>query len=653
MKKIYKIGLLSIVLVGLTSCNSFFTEIPGEQYNMDDTFTNRDKTEQFLTNVYSYVPDETQDRFIGQGNDCGIWTGGSMEANITWDNNNGGAWTNEWTAGVTYANSSWINFWFIEYYKGISKASTFIQNVDRCTEADANWRKQRKAQARALRAFYYFMLFRSYGPIILLGEDPIPVDTPLADLLKERNSVDECIDYITSELDAAAADLPIKYSGNDLGRIDQGTCKAFKAKVLLYAASPLYNCNPDYAQIVNKDGKQLFPQDQSQKQAKWEKARDAYKDFFDTYVPNTYSLYTVMNNGKIDFYESCRQVTDGTHYDNTSNKEEIFIRIDNHTNHNYELTPQHRQVDDGNIKGGLGFGTPQEMVDLYFTDKGLRIVDDPDYKDYGLNTIPTSDFYGSATDYNNPQNPDTRYLAANSNATLKQWANREARFYVGITFNGSTWLDDATSYGKITTELTANGNSGGAQPWDNPAEGYGVRKMAPKNGVGASLHCTNLLRLADMYLGYAEALSECGQFDEAMTYVNAVRARAGIPGYGNNGGTDSNGLAYITYPANKDDVNKRIYRERLVELAYEWNRYFDVRRWKVADMSVGDDWVYPSYHMGGEGGAIHGMNIKADTPAFFEKVVTENRIFTKKHYLFPIPDSDIRRNPKMVQNYGW
>ena len=201
--------------------------------------------------------------------------------------------------------------------------------------------------------------------------------------------------------------------------------------------------------------------------------------------------------------------------------------------------------------------------------------------------------------------------------------------------------------------MTYNGNSGrAAAGHDAPIEGYGVRKMAPMDRNNGR-HCANLLRLADMYLGYAEALSACGSYDEAMKYVNAVRARAGVPGYGNNGGSDSNGLTYISYPSDRDAVDKRIRRERLIELAYEWNRYFDVRRWKVADMAIGDDWIYPSYHRGGEGGDIHGMNSMKDAPAFFEKVVTETRVFAKRHYLFPIPDEDIRRNPKMVQNYGW
>lgn len=648
MKNILKIGALALLMsTGLCSCNDFFDSIPGEQYDLDATFSNRQKTEQFLNNVYSYVPNETRERWPTDGNNMGgIWSSGSLETNVTW------SWhlSNQWTIGTVYASSDWINYWFIQYYRGIAKASTFIANIDKCKEASDNDRKVWKAQARALRALYYFMLYRTYGPVVVLGEDAIPLDTPLEDLLKERNSSDECIEFITKELDKAAEDLPIKYDATNLGRIDRASCKAFKAKALLYAASPLFNCNPDYAGIVNTDGKQLFPQDKSQEQAKWEAARQAYQDFFTEFVPSQYKLYVVEEGGKIDFYESCRQVTSGANYNNT-NKEQIFIRLTDHGDHNYELTPYHSQVDDGSIRGGMGFGTTQEMVDLFYTDKGLRIVDDLDYKEY--TGIPSSEFYGSSSDYNDPVVPSRTYFQTNTNKTLKQWANREPRFYVNITFNGSTWVNASTNANKITTELNVNGNSGyNKAGHDSPLEGYGVRKMAPIN-KNENRHCVNLLRLADMYLGYAEALSACGQYDEAIKKVNEVRARAGVPGYGNKGGKDTNGYDYIIYPENRSDVDKRIRRERLIELAYEWNRYFDVRRWKVADMSVGDDWIYPSYHKGGEGGAIHGMNSKADPPQFFEKVVTEVRVFDKRHYLFPIPDQDIRRNPKMVQNYGW
>ena len=143
---------------------------------------------------------------------------------------------------------------------------------------------------------------------MILGEEPIPLDISTAELLKERNTVDECVAFMAKEFDDAANELPDRYDGSNLGRIDRAACKAFKAKMLLYAASPLFNCNPDYAAIVNPEsGKQLFPQDKSQEKAKWEAARDAYKEFFDEYG-NTFSLYTEKTaDGKIDFYESYRK----------------------------------------------------------------------------------------------------------------------------------------------------------------------------------------------------------------------------------------------------------------------------------------------------------------------------------------------------------
>ena len=110
MKNIFKIGTLALCLVvGLSSCNDFFDAIPGEQYDLEDTFTNRSKTEQFLNNVYNYVPDETLER-SARNTMSGIWTTGSLECKLSWDGNNG----SEWASGATYAGSSWINFWYIE-----------------------------------------------------------------------------------------------------------------------------------------------------------------------------------------------------------------------------------------------------------------------------------------------------------------------------------------------------------------------------------------------------------------------------------------------------------------------------------------------------------------------------------------------------------
>lgn len=638
MKNIVKIGALALALTfGFSSCNDYFDSIPGEWYDMDKTFSNRSKAIEFLNNVYSYVPNENNERFMVPNG--APWSAGSLEADFSWSWHN----TNEWTAGRTYASSSWINYYFIEYYKGIAKASTFIQNIDKCAEASEGERTVWKAEARALRAIYYFWIFRSYGPAILLGEEPLDVNAPLDDLLKERNSVDEYISYIADELKKAAADLPEKYNGSNLGHMDRGICMAMRANALLYAASPLFNCNPDYAEIKNHDGKQLYPQDKANEQKRWDDAREAYKNFFTDFVDKgIYELYTVKNNGNVDYYESYRQVTSGMNYGD-ENKEQILVKVEDYGTDNFEITPYHAG-EASDLRGGQGFAATQEMVDLFFMKDGYRIEDsEADYEEY--TGIPSSDYYGGE-EYKN-ENSNVVCFEKNTNMTLKQWANRDPRFYVCITFNGARWVRPRSDGSWITTEWYKNGNSGLAKATlDIPYTGYGVRKRAPINGVWSGKQTAILLRLADMYLGYAETLSACGEYGKALELVNKVRERVGLKEYGSNAGQ-------IACPLNRTDVDKRIRRERLVELAFERKHFFDVRRWKVADMTNGDGWIYPSYHRGGEGGEIHGLNYTKDLPEFFEKMATELRVFDKKHYLFPIPDKDMRRNPKMVQNYGW
>ena len=95
------------------------------------------------------------------------------------------------------------------------------------------------------------------------------------------------------------------------------------------------------------------------------------------------------------------------------------------------------------MRGGLGFGVPQEMVDLYFMKDGRRIVEDQNYEEY--EGVPSSGYLGWSTDYKDAVVNSRTYFKANSNKTLKQWLIVEPRFYANITFNGSTWLKDRYS----------------------------------------------------------------------------------------------------------------------------------------------------------------------------------------------------------------
>jgi hypothetical protein len=213
--------------------------------------------------------------------------------------------------------------------------------------------------------------------------------------------------------------------------------------------------------------------------------------------------------------------------------------------------------------------------------------------------------------------------------TYNQWVGREPRFYVDITYSNSEWLDK--NAGLFITDLTYHGNSGrSAGGNDYCPTGYIVRKNNPPSDRTQGNRSFVMMRLAEIYLNYAEALNESDPGNaDILKYVNLIRTRAGIPAYGQ--GVDA--------PAGQDAVRQAIRRERQIELAFENNRFFDVRRWKIAAQT--------------EAGQIHGLNINADAPDFYNVVSFETRVFNKKSYLFPIPQADVNSDTKLVQNTGW
>jgi hypothetical protein len=140
-----------------------------------------------------------------------------------------------------------------------------------------------------------------------------------------------------------------------------------------------------------------------------------------------------------------------------------------------------------------------------------------------------------------------------------------------------------------------------------------------------------LIRLAEIYLSYAECVNEADPSNpEALKYINLIRERAGIPLYGS---------AELPAPTGQSEMREAIRKERRVELAFENNRFFDVRRWKIAEQT--------------ENGPMYGLNISADLPDFLNVVTFETRVFNKRHYFFPLPSNDVNNDKQLVQNPGW
>ncbi len=601
MKKLF-IAFTSLILL---SCNNdFLDQVPDDRLTFEDTFNKKNTVQQYLANIYSRIPNEFQQRSLGANS--GPWIAGSDEGEYVFNSNFANRLnTGDWNATSFEVSRLWTNF-----YRGIRAASTFIANVEKCQDCTPEDILQYTTEARVLRAFYYYNLMRTWGPVILLGDSPIPPDANLDELGLKRNSIDEVSAYIVSEIDLALQAYPdIRFEiTSDDGRLQAPFAMFVKEKTLLFAASPLFNGNTDYADFVGQDGENLIAQVYDQQ--KWKAAADACKDFIDTYVPTRFSLFTVQNDdGSLNPYLSVRDVMI-TDY----NEEIIYARPRGGQLYHYDITPYHLGAADPGNRGAGGLAVTQEAVDGFFTSNG-RSIDDPqaNYVEDGFSNFQAPYDFTPRTTYN-------------------QWANREPRFYACVTYNGSLWLNRGS--GDLITKTWYEGNSGRrAGTNDYSPTGYIVRKNFPVGqGWPFSDRTFPMMRLAELYLDYVEALNEYDPGNpDILLYLNRIRTRAGVPLYGSTS---------LAAPANQTAMREAIRKERRVELFAENARYFDVRRWKIADEVLD--------------GPFHGMDINARNEAdFYNRVVFETRVFRPQDYLWPIPQDELNANPSLIQNPGW
>ena len=628
MKKYIFIAVISLLSA---SCSGFFDQVPDDRLTYGDLFESKASTERALATVYAYIPDEFHQRFVADRatGTSGAWTAGCDEAEYFWSfveshniNNN------TVTPQTTMVNSFWE-----KWYEGISAATRFIHGAPQCTEMESNLLAQWIGEARALRAIYYFYLFRLYGPIPLLPDEVIPLDAPLEKMQLPRNSVDECVDFIVKELQAVLDSdcLPNKSTAADCGRIDNSIVTAFKAEVLMYAASDLFNgSNSYFASLRNGDGKKLFPDyDQETALRKWSDAAAACKEFIDRFVPGSYDLNREYSGASLNPYLSYLNAVRG---DDFNNPEMIFYRIKNDcTAMQYDRTPRHTGAPSEEYRASGGLGASLQIVDAYFMANGLPPV--LGYEEDGITPVINPESGYTDTGFSNSAywlDPETRTTLLAPNGVWNAWVGREPRFYADITFSGQRWLN--TGEGEFYTDFTYDGNSG-MHNGECPPTGFCVRKNAPLDDWHVSNTVCILMRLPQVYLNYAEALNESDpENPDILTYLNLIRERAGIPVYGN-------GAGEITPPAGQEAMREAIRRERRVELAFENSRYFDVRRWCIAEET--------------ENMPLCGMNVNKNGNDFYTRIKREDRTFEKKMYLFPIPQGEIDIDKQLVQNPGW
>ena len=279
------------------------------------------------------------------------------------------------------------------------------------------------------------------------------------------------------------------------------------------------------------------------------------------------------------------------------------------------------------------------MVETFYTRNGVPINEDLSW-DYVIQT--------ASLDTNN-ENYHEFYLE-NDYSTAKLHTFREPRFYSTLGFDGGKWFSLETENINFIPHLNAKaGAPSGKQGFEiYSITGYFAKKLVHYENI-ISLESSTIkgysfpiIRLADLYLMYAEASNETKAAPDAdvYEYIQKVRDRAGLDEGGDLVSTWQMHSSNPSKPMTKEGMRKIIHQERMIELALEGHRYWDLRRWKLA----GEYFSKP----------IQGWNIfKPDVESFYEVENIFYRNYITKDYLWPISQTELLRNPNLIQNPGW
>lgn len=587
---------------------AYLDQEPDDMLTEEMAFNDIEKINGWLANIYSFLPDPV----YGWGQAYGYNTlADDVQIPLMWSNF--GWWSAAANQGTWSANNNYCDLWG-STYKCVRSAYKFMENVhslpsQNLSEADVDYMK---LQARFMIAYMYSQMLEVYGPFPLVT-DLVSADASAAELFMPRTPLDEIVEWLDNEFSELAALLPerVANGATDFGRFTKGAALACRAKVLLLAASPIFNGNSMYAGVRNPDGTPLFPAAYSAE--KWLRAAEATRELLDLAERGVYDLYKEYTDGKIDPFLSLQNL-----FLATGDKNPELIMVNNNSNYG-----EHDQNKMPRGSAGNGaYGATQNLVDAYFTRNGLPIDQDSQYSEEGVSAGDI--YYETAWNWSNPDRTEGLVTPA---GTPMAYCNREPRFYVSIIWHGE-YYPNSNRY----INFLYGGEDGGPS-YDSPQCGYLMRKRAHpesrKNPDNYPYRPGIIYRLGEFYLNYAEAMNEyygTSRQAEVLKYLNLIRERAGIPQFKGS--------------YSQDEMRQMIWRERRVELADEGKRYTDLRRWLKMKEVLSEP--------------IYGLDTQAtNAEDFFRRKVFMRRSFGDQNYLWPVYQEYLDRNPNLVQNYGF
>jgi hypothetical protein len=490
-------------------------------------------------------------------------------------------------------------------YKVIRDCNMFLENIDKlpdnATLTDGVTLKNRlKGEAIFLRAWYYQMLASYFGGVPIVTKSYVLTD----DFTVPRNTYEETIKFISEQCDLAASLLPVINTGDNKGRVTKGAALALKSRALLYAASELHNTT----KFAGFSKPELLGYVGGNNLQRWQAAKDAAKAVIDL---NAYSLYQPNPASGADATANYEAL-----FTSKESTEDVFVR---YFNVSANLGADFWTIFPNGFGGIETNGVTSETVDAFEMANG------------------------------------TTFSRDNAAQNKEPYKNRDPRFYATVLYEGARFRPRPSNL--VGTDPVGVLQAGTWEKWDAAAGkitftyGLDSRNSAVYGGgynnTGTSMlkfinrktdmyvnHQDDLtwryIRYTEIILNYAEACIELGQDAEARTYINMIRKRAGMPDV-----TES-GTA----------LKKRYQNERRIEMIYENQRFFDVRRWLI-----GPDAYHPMHGVD----IVYKLNPDKTTAAI--PTVTPVQITTgkwdDKAYFMPLSRSEMNKNAKLVQNPGY
>lgn len=643
-------GFILITLFLSPACKKYLDVVPDNIATIDYAFTLKTSAEKFLFNCFSYMPAHghfNTNPAMSAGDE--VWymdpptdvAGAAVFWQIARGQQNANDPLGDFWTGDKQGKKLWI---------GIRDCNIFLDNIHKVPDMDDYEKDRWSAEVKFLKAYYHFYLMRMYGPIPLVKKN-MPISSTSEEVRVFREPVDSCVNYIVQLLDEAfhSENLPDRIIGSseiaELGRVTKSMVLALKARVLITAASPLFNGNSDYPGFKTQEGAPLF--NPSMDQSKWQRAATACKEAIDFCHAQGFALYRFPTSSASfvldpnDTQNLLKTQLDlrGSVTDKLSNPEVIWANTSSRADINIQRWTL--PILNSNATSGTGpkgiLAPPMKMAELFYTKNGVPITEDKTWnfaQRFALRKATAAD----------------KYYVKEGEETVQLHFDREPRFYSSMAFDRAIWFGNWVNNSDATKPLLfvkgRKGEYSAKQGHTNYSiTGYWIKKLINLNTAGAADGFVTAesypwpeMRVSDLYLLYAEALNEInGPGPETYNWINQVRQRAGLKT------VEESWNNYASDPTKytgKTGLRDIIHQERLIELAFEGQRFWDLRRWKKAHIVLN--------------APIRGWNLtQTDAAAYYKEVLLWSQSFKIRDYFWPIEITELLKNRNILQSPGW